>query len=66
MDVTEVIFSRHSVRRYKDIPIEEEKRGILDALAKEITETSGISARIVYDEEKPFLPLWRVTGVLRA
>ncbi len=54
MDVTEVIFSRHSVRRYKDIPIEEEKRGILDALAKEITETGGISARIVYDEEKAF------------
>lgn len=54
MDVFEIISSRHSVRQYKDKKIEPEKREALDALAKEISEKSGICVKIVYDEEKAF------------
>ncbi len=35
MDIREAIKNRHSVRQYKDMPIEQEHRDKLEALAKE-------------------------------
>lgn len=54
MDITEIIEKRHSVRQYKPLPIEKEKRAVLDAFSKELSEISGLSIKIAYDDEKGF------------
>ncbi|MBP5466870.1 MAG: nitroreductase, partial [Clostridia bacterium] len=53
-NVIELIEKRHSVRQYKDIAIEKEKREILDAFAEELSKKSGLDIRVIYDEEKAF------------
>ena len=54
MDVFEIISSRHSVRQYKDVKIQDEKRKILDDFAKKLSAESGLFLLTVYDEEKAF------------
>lgn len=54
MDILELMQQRHSVRQYKDITIESEKRDILNSLAKELSAKSGLNIKIVYDDEKGF------------
>lgn len=49
-----VLEARHSVRQYKDIPIEQEKRDILNKLCADINEESGLNIQIIYDEPKCF------------
>lgn len=46
--------ARHSVRQYKDITIEKEKRDVLDKLCEEINAQSGLNIQIIYDEPKCF------------
>lgn len=50
----EQIKSRHSVRQYKDKPIEESKRQILDNLVKEINTNNNLHFQICYDEPVAF------------
>lgn len=50
MDIMEVIEQRHSVRQYKNRKIEDEKRTVLDAFAKELSDKSGLNIKIVYDD----------------
>lgn len=45
---------RHSVRQYKDIAIESEKRDILNNFANELSDKSGLNIKIVYDEPNGF------------
>lgn len=54
MTAMEIIEARHSVRQYKDIKIEAEKRTVLNALAAEINEKTGLHIQIIYDEPKCF------------
>lgn len=54
MDVLELMKSRHSVRKYLNIEIEKEKREVLDNLAKEINNDSGLNIKIVYDDPSCF------------
>ena len=54
MDILKTMQERHSVRQYKDIPIESEKRDILDGLAKSLSDKSGLDIKIVYDEPNGF------------
>lgn len=54
MTAMEIIEARHSVRQYKDIKIENEKREILDSLCSEINKESGLNIQIIYDEPKCF------------
>ena len=54
MDILKVMEERHSVRQYKDIPIEREKRAVLDSLAKELSDKSGLNIKIVYDDPNGF------------
>ncbi len=54
MDILDVIKSRHSVRQYKDIPIEMEKRELLNNCLKELNLESGLDIKIIYDEPKAF------------
>lgn len=49
-----VLEARHSVRQYKNIPIEQEKRDILNKLCADINEESGLNIQIIYDEPKCF------------
>ena len=49
-----ILEARHSVRQYKDIPIDQEKRDVLANLCKEINEESGLNIQIIYDEPKCF------------
>lgn len=54
MEVMEIIRKRHSVRQYKDTPIEAEKREILNTLTSQINAESGLNIQIIYDEPKCF------------
>lgn len=54
MDMLELMKSRHSVRQYTDRRIEDDKRIILDGLAKECNAESGLNIQIIYDEPKCF------------
>lgn len=54
MNTLQAIKARHSVRRYTDQVIEEEKRIALDQLAEEINEESGLHIRIQYDDLEGF------------
>ena len=46
--------TRHSVRQYKNISIEPEKRDVLNRLCEEINAESGLNIQIIYDEPKCF------------
>lgn len=50
----ETIKNRHSVRQFKDIAIEEEKRKELDTLIKQINKKSGLNIQSCYDEPEAF------------
>ena len=54
MNILKLMEERHSVRQYKDMPIESEKREILDGLAAELSAKSGLNIKIVYDEPAGF------------
>lgn len=54
MDILEIMRQRHSVRRYSERIIEEEKRAVLDTLAQKINKESGMHIQIIYDEPKCF------------
>ena len=54
MDILEIMKSRHSVRQYKDQPIESSKREEINAFVKEINTESELSVQIFYDESKCF------------
>ena len=52
--IQQAIRERHSVRAYKDDVIEQPIRDQLDAKVKQLSEESGLTFRIVYDDEKGF------------
>lgn len=54
MEMIEIMKQRHSVRQYTDIPIEIEKRTILNNLVTEINNKADLNIQIVYDEPKCF------------
>ena len=54
MEIKELIKNRHSVRQYKDTPIEEDVRVRLDELTKEVNEESDLNIRIIYDDPECF------------
>lgn len=54
MDIFEIMEQRHSVRKYVDKAIEEEKRAILNKLSDEINKDEGLNIQIIYDEPKCF------------
>lgn len=53
-DILQLIEERRSVRQYKDIPIEKEKREILNVCAAELSEESELDIKIIYDEKTAF------------
>lgn len=65
MTAMEIIEARHSVRQYKDIKIEEEKRIILDSLVTEINDKTGMNIQIIYDEPKCFNSMMAHYGKFR-
>ncbi|MDO5862030.1 MAG: nitroreductase family protein [Thermoplasmata archaeon] len=54
MDTMEMMRQRHSVRRYADRPIEDDKKKELDSLAAEINGRENMHIQIVYDEPECF------------
>lgn len=54
MDILKIIQERHSVRSYKDLIIEEEKREVLNSLIAKINEEAKLNIQVFYDEEKCF------------
>lgn len=54
MELIEIMKHRHSVRSYKEQPIESEKRAVLDSLIEEINKNTGLNIQIFYDEPKCF------------
>ena len=54
MDILEIMKKRHSVRQYKEQPIEASKREILNACIEEANKESGLSMQVFYDEPKCF------------
>ena len=54
MDIKELIKSRHSVRQFKDIPIEDKLRERLDNLARKCSEESGLNIQVIYDDPECF------------
>lgn len=53
-DIFDIMRARHSVRRYIDRQIEQEKRGALDELAARCNAESGLNIQIIYDEPACF------------
>ena len=54
MDILEIMKNRHSVRRYKEQPIEASKREIINAAIEEANRESGLSMQVFYDEPECF------------
>ena len=54
MDILEIMRARHSVRQYKEQPIEMPVRNEIDALVEEANAESGLSIQVLYDEPKCF------------
>lgn len=54
MEVLEIMKQRHSVRQYTDVPIENDKRAVLDKMVSELNATFGLSIQICYDEPSCF------------
>ena len=54
MDMMKAMESRHSVRAYRDIAIEQEKRDMLDALVDECNRESGLNIIVRYDDPQGF------------
>lgn len=54
MTLKEAMEARHSVRAYKDIPIEQEKRDKLDAFVDECNRESGLDIVVRYDDPAGF------------
>ena len=54
MEIKEAIKQRHSVRQYKDLPLEAEAKGKLEALVKECNEQSGLNIQLVCDDSECF------------
>lgn len=54
MEPSELMKKRHSVRQYRDLPIEKEKREVLNELVDEINREADLNIRIFYDEPKCF------------
>ncbi|NGM16831.1 nitroreductase [Eggerthellaceae bacterium zg-893] len=54
MDLMEAIRARHSVRTYRDRPIEQDKRDDLQRLVNELNAESGLSMQLVFDDTDTF------------
>ncbi len=54
MDTLKLLKERHSVRKYLDKPIEEEKRQVLNNLIEEINNKTGLHIQAIFDEPKCF------------
>ena len=54
MQIMDLIKQRHSVRKYQDIKIEEDKRKELNSYIEKCNKESGMNIRICYDEPKAF------------
>lgn len=54
MDIKEAIDARHSVRQYKDIPIESEKVDKLNALIATCNKDSGLHMQLITNEPDAF------------
>ena len=54
MTIMEAINARHSVRAYKDIPIEQEIRDKLNAFVCECNEESGLQCTVRYDDAEGY------------
>ena len=54
MELKEAIDLRHSVRQYKDAPIEDNIREQLDEYAYLLSQQAGLSIQTVYDEPECF------------
>ena len=54
MDLKEAIVARHSVRRYKDMPIEPELVAALQEEIDQINEESGLHIQLITNEPKSF------------
>ncbi len=65
MEIMELIRQRHSVRRYLDRPIEENKRDIIDSYVDEQRKQSGLNIKVCYDEPKAFQTLLAHYGSFR-
>lgn len=65
MTAMETVEARHSVRQYKDVKIEPEKKEILEKLCAEINRESGLNIQIIYDDPKCFNSLLAHYGRFR-
>lgn len=54
MEMMEIMKQRHSVRQYKDAPIEPEKRAVLDELTAQMNQEADLHIQIFYEEPKCF------------
>ena len=54
MDIMELIRARHSVRRYLEKPIEQDKRNVIDTLVTLYKQESGLNLQVRYDEPQAF------------
>ncbi len=54
MEISEIMKMRHSVRQYKALPIENEKRDVLNAIVGQINGEADLNIQVIYDEAKCF------------
>lgn len=54
MDLLEMMKARHSVRQYRRVKIEPEKKELLTSLIRECNRESGLNIQILFDEPKCF------------
>ena len=62
MNLSEAIRARHSVRQYKNKPLEQEKISALQEEIDRCNRESGLHIQLVTNEPKALTDLWLITG----
>ena len=54
VNIMNLIKDRHSVRQYKDVAVEDEKKALLENYASELSSKSGLRIKVVFDDPEGF------------
>ena len=54
VNIMNLIKDRHSVRQYKDVAVEDEKKALLENYASELSAKSGLRIKVVFDDPEGF------------